>query len=322
MDYRELNRTSLRVSRLCFGTMTFGKPVDQAGARGMLDRCIGAGINFVDTANVYQDGEAETLLGAAMRGKRDKLIVASKIGTKWGDEPDRKGLSKRAIMLAAEKSLQRLQTDYLDIYYMHLPDYDTEIEESMEAMQFLVQQGKVRTVAASNFASWQVCQMHWIAERRGYRPPSIAQQMYNLLARGLEQEFLPMAKALGVSTIAYNPLAGGMLTGKHRPEAILAGGRFDSNAPYQDRYWHAQDFKAVEQLKAIAANTGRSLISLSLNWLLHHTGIDCVILGASSMDQLVMNLAAASEGPLPPEAVTACDAVWKEFRGPAPIYNR
>jgi aryl-alcohol dehydrogenase-like predicted oxidoreductase len=297
MDYCQLNRTELRVSRLCLGTMTFGQQVDQAGVIAMLDRCIEAGINFVDTANVYQRGQAESLLGTAMRGRRDKLVVASKVGQKMGDGPDETGLSRRAIFRAVEASLKRLQTDYIDIYFMHAPDYTVKIEESLDAMQDLVRQGKVRYIGTSNFAAWQVCQMHWIAERNNTPAPSIDQPMYNLLARGIEQEFLPMAKQLGVSVVVYNPLAGGLLTGKHEPGTIAAGGRFEAMPSYQDRYWHPQDFKAVEQLQAIAAAAGRSLISLS-------------------------NLQACSEGPLPAAAVAACDAVWQEFRGPVPIYNR
>jgi aryl-alcohol dehydrogenase-like predicted oxidoreductase len=164
--------------------------------------------------------------------------------------------------------------------------------------------------------------LHWIADRKKYPGPSIAQPMYNLIARGIEQEFMPMAKKLGVSTVVYNPLAGGLLTGKHKPEAISPGTRFDANSTYQDRYWKPQDFKAVEQLKKIAANEGRSLVSLSLNWLLHHTSADCMILGASRMEQLEENLKACSEGPLAKTSVEACDAVWSEFRGPSPIYNR
>jgi aryl-alcohol dehydrogenase-like predicted oxidoreductase len=322
MDYCQLNRTNLRVSRLCLGTMNFGLPVDQAGATRMLDRSIEAGINFVDTANIYQHGRAESMLGVAMRGKRDKLVVATKVQMKMGEGPDESGLSKRAIFRAVEDSLRRLQTDYIDIYFLHAPDYAVKIEESLDAMQTLITQGKIRYVGTSNYASWQVCQMHWIAERNGYQAPSIDEPMYNLLARGIEQEFMPMAKELGVSIIVYNPLAGGMLTGKHNPGTIVAGGRFDVMPAYQDRYMRPQSFAAVERLKKIAADAGRSLISLSMNWLLHHTRVDCVILGASRMDHFEANLLACGEGPLPAAAVEACDALWKEFRGPVPFYNR
>ncbi len=326
MDYRQLNRTDLRVSRICLGSMTFGRPVDQATANRMVERSLEAGINFFDSANAYQHGEAERLLGNALRGKRKQMVVGTKVHHKMGDGPDEEGLSKRAILRAVEDSLRRLQTDYLDIYYLHEPDYGVPIEESLEAMNALVCQGKVRYTATSNYSSWQVCEMHWIAERNRYQAPVIAQPMYSLIARGIEQEFLPMSKRLGISTIAYNPLAGGLLSGKHNAKAVIPGGRFDPafwGIPiYQERYWHERTFTAVEQLKKIAASAGRSLPSLAFNWLLHHTEVDGMILGASRMEQLEENLKSCGEGPLSPETVKACDEVWQSFRGPVPIYNR
>jgi aryl-alcohol dehydrogenase-like predicted oxidoreductase len=262
------------------------------------------------------------MLGNAVRGKRDKLIIASKVRNKWGEGPDEAGLSKAAIMRAIDDSLRRLGMDYVDIYYMHQPDYDVPIEETMDAMETLIRQGKIRYAATSNYAAWQVCQMHAIAGRKGIQFPAIAQQMYNLIVRGLEPEFVPMAKELGVSIMVYNPLAGGLLSGKHRPEVVTAGTRFDFNKLYKDRYWVPEDFAAVEKLKKIAADAGRSLVSLSLNWLLHHTATDCIILGASRMEQLEQNLKACEEGPLSAHTVEACDQVWNELRGPIPLYNR
>ena len=317
-----LKHTQLEVSRLCFGTMTFGKPLDQAGATQIVDRCIEAGINFFDSANMYQHGVAESMLGQAIQGRRDKLVIASKAFFKMGEEPDQQGLSRKSILRAIDESLKRLNTDYLDLYYFHAPDHVTPIEESMEAMGLLVKAGKVRYPATSNYAAWQVVQMLWLAKEHGYQPPYISQPMYNLLARGIEQEYLPMCKEFDISTVVYNPLAGGLLTGKHRQSEVTPGTRFDSNKLYQDRYWHRQDFEAVEKLRAIAAAAGRSLVSLALNWVLHHTAADCVILGASSLRQLDENLAAAAEGPLPEETVKACDEVWQELRGPLPVYNR
>jgi aryl-alcohol dehydrogenase-like predicted oxidoreductase len=318
----KLKYTDLEVSRLCFGTMTFGKPLDQAGATQMVNRCIEAGINFFDTANMYQAGVAETMLGNAMKSKRDHLVIASKVFFKMGEEPDQQGLSRKAIMRALEESLKRLGTDYLDIYYMHAPDHSVPIDESLEAMETLVKQGKVRYLASSNYASWQVVQMLWIAKERGWNAPYISQPMYNLVARGIEQEYLPMCKEFGISTIVYNPLAGGLLTGKHKQTSVTPGTRFDNNKLYQDRYWHEQYFNAVEQLRKIAQSAGRSLISLALNWLLHHTGSDCVILGASRMEQLDENLATVNDGPLSDDVVQVCDEVWKRLRGPLPVYNR
>jgi aryl-alcohol dehydrogenase-like predicted oxidoreductase len=326
MDYFQLSRTDLRVSRVCFGTMTFGKPVDQPTADRMIERCMAAGINFFDTANAYQLGGAESMLGHALRGKRKAVILGTKVQHKMGQGADEGGLSKRAIFRAVDDSLRRLQTDYLDLYYLHQPDYGVPIEESLEAMNALVRQGKIRHIATSNYAAWQVCEMYWIAEKNNYQAPAIAQPMYSLVARGLEQEFLPMAKRLGVSTIAYNPLAGGLLSGKHDLNKVTPGSRFDAafwgKGLYKDRYWNPQSFHAVEQLKKVAADAGRCLPSLAFNWLLHHTASDGFVLGASRMEQLEENLKACEEGPLSPETVKACDAVWEEFRGPVPIYNR
>jgi aryl-alcohol dehydrogenase-like predicted oxidoreductase len=322
IDKRKLKHTDLEVSRFCFGTMTLGKPLDQTGTNEVIGRCLDAGINFFDTANMYNAGVAETLLGEALKGQRDKVVLASKVFYKMGDAPDQHGLSRQAILRAIDESLRRLQTNYLDIYYLHAPDHTVPIEESLETTDSLVRQGKVRYVASSNYAGWEVVEMLWLAKDRGWTAPYISQPMYNLLARGIEQEYLPMCGQFGISTVVYNPLAGGLLTGKHKQEVFTAGTRFDSNKLYQDRYWHTEDFHAVERLRAIARLAGRSLISLSLNWLQHHTPADVIILGASSPAQLNQNLADAAEGPLPEEIVKACDQVWQDLRGPLPVYNR
>jgi aryl-alcohol dehydrogenase-like predicted oxidoreductase len=322
MEFRNLKHTDLKVSRLCFGTMTFGKPVQQEDAKAMIETCLAAGINFVDTANMYQLGAAEEILGKTLKGIRDRVVLTSKVRMKMGEQPDEVGLSRRAIERAIEDSLRRLQTDYLDIYFLHQPDYDVPIDETLEAMETLVKAGKVRYPGTSNYASWQLVQMLDLAHARNYMPCLIAQPMYNLLARGIEQEFLPMARAYDVSTMVYNPLAAGLLTGKHRKEVVPEGGRFDKNRMYQDRYWNERTFEAVDRLKQIAADAGRSLISFAFAWLLHHTASDVVILGASSLEQLRQNLEACATGPLPEDAVAACDQVWQDFRGPVPNYNR
>ena len=322
MERRTLHHTDLTVSRFCFGTMTLGKPLDQAGTDEVIDRCLDAGINFFDTANMYNAGVAETLLGNALKGRRDKVVLASKVFYKVGDAPDQQGLSRKAILRAIEESLERLQTDYLDVYYMHAPDHAVPVEESLETMDSLVRQGKVRYLASSNYAGWEVVEMLWLAKEHGWHAPYVSQPMYNLLARGIEQEYLPMCRQFGISTVVYNPLAGGLLTGKHNQEVFTAGTRFDNNRLYQDRYWHTQDFHAVERLRAIACLAGRSLISLSLNWLQHHAAVDVIILGASSLAQLNDDLVAAAEGALPEEIVKACEQVWQDLRGPLPVYNR
>jgi aryl-alcohol dehydrogenase-like predicted oxidoreductase len=203
-----------------------------------------------------------------------------------------------------------------------MPDPGVPIDETLETMDRLVRAGKVRYPASSNYAGWQVCEMLWIAEKHGYRPATVTQPMYNVLARGIEAEYLPMCKRFDIATFVYNPLAGGLLTGKQQRQAPIAGTRFDNNTMYLNRYWHDAVFNAVDQLKEAAADNGRSLISLALNWLLNHTQISGVILGASSLDHLRQNLDSLEDGPLPAEALEVCDRVWADLRGVTPQYNR
>jgi len=256
---------------------------------------------------------------AFWKGAAMSSFWQARFATRWADMA---GLSRAAIFRAIDDSLRRLKTDYLDLYYLHLPDYAIPIEESLDAMNDVVRQGKVRYLANSNYSGWQIVEMMWIADRKKYQAPLVGQPMYNLIARGIEQEYLPMCKHFGLSNIVYNPLAGGLLTGKHRREAPIPGTRFDNNRMYLDRYWHQADFDAVDQLQKIAAGAGRSLVSLSLNWLYRHTPVECIILGASRVDHLEQNLKVLADGPLSPETLLDCDKVWEALRGPTPKYNR
>ncbi|HWC98048.1 MAG TPA: aldo/keto reductase [Candidatus Sulfopaludibacter sp.] len=323
MQSRTLPHTELTVSRAAFGTMPLGTQADEATARRMFDLCMDRGINFFDTANSYNGGAAETITGNILKGRRDRVVLASKVGRKMGDAPDDDGLSPAAMRKGLDQTLRRLQTDYLDLYYLHVPDWNTPIGESLATMDEFVRAGKVRYPACSNYAGWQVVQMIAVSEARGYQPPYVSQPMYNVLARGIEQEYFAMCKAYGVAAIVYNPLAGGLLTGKQHRERPIAGTRFDNNPLYLNRYWHPGYFDAVDELQAIAQRAGRSLIDLSLNWIQHHTPVDCVILGASRMDQLEQNLDAFEKGgPLPADVVHAIDQVWNNLRGITPNYNR
>lgn len=323
MDYRTLIHTDLKISRLSFGTMTFGSQTDAATAGRMVDRCLEAGINFFDTANVYNQGQSETILGKALAGRRQKVVLASKVRGKMESAPEETGLSRAAIRQAIDSSLERLGTDYVDIYYLHQPDYAVPIEETLAAMDELVRAGKVRYPAVSNYAAWQVCEIHSISARQGYKPPCVSQPMYNLLARGIEDEYLPFCKRYGVAVVPYNPLAGGLLTGKHsRQRAPLAGTRFDKNPMYLDRYWHEDYFAAVEELQALARESGRTLVELSFQWLLSQPGVDSIILGASRPEQLEENLRASDGTRLDEPTLARCDAVWKRLRGITPKYNR
>ncbi|MEZ5355969.1 MAG: aldo/keto reductase [Bryobacteraceae bacterium] len=322
MQLVPLPGTDLQVSKLCYGNMTFGGQTDEPEAARILDRVFDAGINFIDTANVYNKGASEEMLGRLLGARRKDIVLASKVRNPMGTGADESGLSKPAMLRAIDDSLRRLRTDYLDLYYLHLPDYNTPIEESLEAMDEIVRSGKVRFPAISNYAAWQVAQARCIAAEKGYAPMHVAQMMHNLIARGLEQEFVPFAKAYDVALIIYNPLAGGLLTGKQRRDAPIAGTRFDNNQMYLDRYWHPAFFDAVDRILAIARDAGRSPISLAFNWLLHHTNTASIILGASRLDQLEQNLAACEEGPLPDDVCQKCDEVWAGLRGVTPKYNR
>lgn len=323
MEYRKLTHTDLEVSRISFGTMTFGSQADEATACRMIDRCLDAGINFFDSANVYNQGKAEVILGKALTGRRHKVILATKVRSKMESAPEETGLSPAAIHKAIDSSLRRLQTDYVDVFYLHQPDYDVPIKETLAALDELVRAGKVRYPATSNYAAWQVGEMLWIAEKCGYKPPYISQPMYNLLARGIEEEYLPFCKRFGIAVIPYNPLAGGLLTGKHSGgRGPMAGTRFDGNRMYQDRYWHDDYFAAVEELKTIAQDAGKTLVELSFEWLLSKPQIDSIILGASRPEQLDENLRACEGYRLDGSTLARCDEVWKCLRGITPKYNR
>jgi aryl-alcohol dehydrogenase-like predicted oxidoreductase len=323
MEYRTLAHTDLTVSRLSFGNMTFGSQSDEAAAFRIVDRCLEAGINFFDTANIYNQGLAETILGQVLGGRRAQVVLATKVRGKMENAPDETGLARAAMHKAVESSLRRLQTDYVDIYYLHQPDYDVPIEETLAAMDELVRAGKVRYPAVSNYAAWQVCEIHWIAAKNGFQPPYISQPMYNLLARGIEEEYLPFCQRFGMAVISYNPLAGGLLTGKHsRQRSPIAGTRFDGNKLYLDRYWHDDYFAAVEELAAIAREAGKTPVELSFQWLLDQPQVDSIILGASRLEQLEENLKACEGERLDESTLARCDAVWKRLRGITPKYNR
>jgi aryl-alcohol dehydrogenase-like predicted oxidoreductase len=197
------------------------------------------------------------------------------------------------------------------------------IEETLAAMDELVKAGKVRYPAISNYAAWQVAEIHCISQKNGYQPPFVSQPMYNLLARAIEDEYLPFCERYGVAVIPYNPLAGGLLTGKHSKERKpIAGSRFDGNKMYLDRYWHDDDFAAVEELETVARDAGKTLVELALQWVLSQGQVESVILGASKLEQLGQNLKACEGPKLSSDVLERCDAVWNHLRGVTPKYNR
>jgi 1-deoxyxylulose-5-phosphate synthase len=323
MEYRTLGKTDLKVSRLSLGAMTFGGQVAEEGAIRMVDRCLEHGVNFYDTANVYNQGKSEIILGKALRGRRHQVVLSTKVRGKMGEEPEDVGLRRPAIRRAIDESLKRLGTDYVDLYYLHQPDWDTRIEETLATMEDLVREGKIRYPAVSNYAAWQIVQMLWYCDNHGCVAPTVSQPMYNLLARGIEQEYLAFCREYGVAVVAYNPLAGGLLTGKHLSNAAPAAGtRFDGNKIYLDRYWHNAYFDAQCEVAAIAQRAGTTTIQLAFRWLLTQQAVDCVLLGASSVSQLEENLKACQGPVLEPAVLQECDAVWEKLRGSTPSYNR
>jgi aryl-alcohol dehydrogenase-like predicted oxidoreductase len=305
------------------GTMTFGSQADPAEAQRIVDLCFDKEVNFFDTANVYNQGLSEQILGKALGARRKNIILASKVRGQMKTPGEYGGLSRGAIRKAIADSLTRLGTDYLDIYYLHMPDYETPVEETLETMDQLCQEGKIRYIGVSNYSAWQMCEMHGICEKNGWQKPWIAQPMYNLVARGIEQEYVPFTRHFGISNVCYNPLAGGLLTGKQSKEqGPLANTRFDKNEMYLKRYWNDQHFQSVKELERIAQTAGITLVQLAIRWLLQQEGSHCVILGASRAEQLAENLQTIETPALEPSVLEACDLVWKKLRGPAPVYNR
>ena len=304
------------------GTMTFGSQTDTDAAAAMVDLCFERGVDFFDTANVYNQGRSEEILGEVLGDRRPEIVLASKVCNPMGDPVEYRGLSRDAIRRGIDDSLRRLGTDYLDIYYLHLPDYDAPIEESLATLEELRVEGLIRYPATSNYSAWQMAEMFSICEREGWAKPWIAQPMYNLAARGIEQEYLAFTARYGISNVVYNPLAGGLLTGKQPSGAPLPGTRFDGNRMYLDRFWHDEYFHAVAEVETIARDAGLTPVRLALGWLRAREDADCIILGASRIEHLEENLAAFDAPPPGDDVLAACDGVWARLRGPTPAYNR
>ncbi len=321
METRELG-PSTTTSRLCLGTMTFGDQVDERDASRIVDAARAAGVNFFDTANVYAGARSEEILGRCLGAGRSKVVLASKVRGRMETPEPYEGLSSGAMRRGLEDSLRRLGTDYLDLYYLHMPDYETPIDETLETLERFREEGKIRQSAVSNYSAWQHCDIFRRCERRGWAAPSVAQPMYNVLTRDIEQEYVPFAKEYDVKLVVYNPLAGGLLTGKQSAGKPLPGTRFDGNERYLARYWKEQYFEAVERLKAVSSRHGRSLLEIAFRWLLDQDHVTSVILGVSRLEHLEANLAAAHTDPLSKELREDCDAVWQGLRGPVPQYNR
>ena len=325
MQYKRLGRTGLKVSELCLGTMVFGSQVDGAEATSILKAALAAGVNFFDTADQYVQGRSEEIVGQALRGERQSVVLATKVANRMGPGPNDVGLSRKHIMQAIEHSLRRLGTDYVDLYYAHLPDYDTPIEETLHAMDDLVRQGKVRYIACSNFRAWQLCKALWVSDLYHLARFDCIQSPYNLLTRDIEYELLPLCDSEGVGVTVYNPLAGGLLTAKHDPnKPPPRDGRFALDSigqMYYERYWSAGNFEAIARLQEIASARGQSLARFSLAWILRSNTITSTIFGATSLKQLEENLG-AGELTLSEEELAACDDVWRHLRPLRFFYGR
>jgi 1-deoxyxylulose-5-phosphate synthase len=316
------------VSRLCLGTMTFGLQSDEATAVAVLDRAAEGGIDFLDTSDAYPlggdlstRGATEEILGRWLRGKRDRFIVATKCFAPTGPAPFDAGNSRKHIMSAVDASLRRLQTDYIDLYQLHGYDSNTPIDETVGALDDLVHDGKVRYVGVSNFLTYQLVRAVGRTETLGLTRIDSVQPRYNLLFRQIEREMLPYCAEDGVGVIPYNPIAGGMLSGKHVRANPPPEGRFTlgwAGQAYQDRYWHDREFDTVEALRAVADKAGVGLVTLSVAWVMANKAITAPIIGASSPAQLDASLAAA-EYTLDADLKGELDELTAEYRlGDAP----
>jgi 1-deoxyxylulose-5-phosphate synthase len=326
MKIRRMGRTGLKVSEICLGTMTFGHQCDERTSFAILDKAAGQGVTFLDTADVYPvppspetAGRTEEIVGKWLHGRREQFVVATKCRMRVGPGPNDEGLSRKHVLQAAEDSLRRLQTDYIDLYQPHSPDPDTPLEETLAALDHLVHQGKVRYLGCSNYLAWQVALALGLSARLGLARFDCVQPRYNLLYREIESELLPLCRDQGLGVIAYNPLAGGFLSGRYQPQwPAPAGTRFTLGKTgdlYRDRYWQQAQFEAVEELKRFFAPRGESLVQVAVAWVLSRPGVTSAIVGASKPEQLDDSLKAA-ELTLDAEEQEKCNLAWYSLPRP------
>ena len=326
MKTKRMGRTGLKVSEICLGTMTFGMQCDEASSFAIMDAAVEQGVDFFDTADGYPMGgtletvgRTETIVGKWLKGRRDKIVLATKCWVPMGPGANDRGLSRKHIFDAVEASLRRLQTDYIDLYQAHAPDPDTPLDETMRAFDDLVCQGKVRYLGCSNFKAWLLASALWISDKRGLARFDCVQPRYNILFREIENELLPLCHHHGVGVIAYNPLAGGFLTGKYAtdskpaPETRFGFLSGPAQSIYHKRYWQDAQFAAVEHLKTFFAGRGKSLTQIAIAWVLAQPGVTSAIVGATSAAQLNQSLPATAVT-LDAEETDFCNEVW--FRLP------
>jgi aryl-alcohol dehydrogenase-like predicted oxidoreductase len=315
----------MQFGSMVLGTMTFGDTVDIEGAGALLDVALEAGITHIDTANGYSAGEAERILSKLLAGKRDSVTVATKAGMYPGDTDGNSPLSPKGLRLSVEASLSRLGTEYVDLFYLHQPDRAATLEDTLTTVAALVGEGKIRALGVSNFSAWQIGEVVRVADQVGAPRPVVAQQLYNLLATRIEDEYAEYASVTGLTTMVYNPLGGGLLTGKHSFDEAPGEGRFGDSrlaTMYRERYWNTAIFDAIKALSSIASDAGVPLTELALRWLVAKPAAGPILLGGSKTSHLQSNIDALGRGPLSEDLVAACDEVGAALRGPMPAYNR
>ena len=323
MKYRQLGRTGLIVSHISLGTLTLGTQVNEADSILLIKSALASGINFLDTSDTYGDGISEEVVGKAIKGERDSVLLATKVGRREGPR-DFGTLSRRSIMKAVEDSLGRLKTEYIDVYYAHTPDYLTPLEETLRSFDDLIRQGKVRYIGCSNFRAWMLCKSLWVSDVHKLTRFECIQPPYNLLTRDMEYELLPLCASEGIGVCVYNPLAGELLTGRHTFGKPPAEGRMtlaSKGQRYRDRYWSEANFTAVDSFNRIAQEHGRNLVQFALAWILNNPAITSVLSGCTSITQLEETLKAA-ELTLSEEEFAACDSVWQTLKPPRLLYGR
>lgn len=317
--------TELDLTRPVLGTMTFGDTVDERVAADMVDAALAAGITHIDTANGYAGGESERILSRVLRGRRDEVALATKAGIPHPDSGDHSPLSPAGLRASLDGSLARLGTDHVDLFYLHQPDRAVPLRDTLATVAEFVAEGKVRALGVSNYAAWQIAEINHLADEVGAPRPIVAQQVYNLIARRIEDEYAEFAAVTGLVTMVYNPLGGGLLTGKHTFDADPAEGRFGDSrlaAMYKQRYWNAAVFDAIGGLATLAEKAGIPMTELALRWLVSKPAAGPILLGGSKVGHLQANIDAIAAGPLDADLVAECDDVGAAVRGAMPNYNR
>jgi aryl-alcohol dehydrogenase-like predicted oxidoreductase len=294
LEYRTLGNSEMKVSVIGLGGNNFGERIDRETSLSVINRGLDLGINFIDTADSYGGGRSEIFIGEAIKNKRSSVIVATKFGSPLSTPKEERGGSRSYIMKAVEASLRRLNSDYIDLYYMHVPDSKTAIEETLRALDEVVKSGKARYIACSNFAAWMLCDALWTSKVNGLSSFVATQMNYNLIDRTAESELIPCSKKFGLGFIPYSPLAGGFLTGKyHKEEAPAQGTRFSAWKSSANKVWKDDNFALLQKFKGLAGKYNRSMTELAFAWLLKNAWLSSVIAGATSPEQVSGNVTAA-----------------------------